>query len=152
MEKALAAGHEVIAFVRNPAKLAVRERLTVVSGDVRDADALTEAMRGTDAVISALGLDSAAPKNLSADSTRAIVHAAQRSGNRGPDPAARPAQDRPHRRRGIPLQSRRGGQLGPAHRGPHNRPLNWAASTSARWRPGLRMLVARATAYVYQGA
>jgi NAD(P)H-binding len=80
------APHEVIAYVRDPAKPAPRERLAVVAGDIRDADALTEAMCGTDAVISTLRLDSPVPNNLSADSTRAIVHAAERSGTPpGPD-------------------------------------------------------------------
>ena len=38
LERALAEGHEVTAFVRNPSKLtALNERLSVVVGDVRDA-------------------------------------------------------------------------------------------------------------------
>lgn len=82
VERALADGHELIAYVRNPAKLAPREGLAVVVGDVRDADALTEAMRGRDGVISALGYSTMVPGDLIADSTRAIVQAAERSGTR----------------------------------------------------------------------
>lgn len=81
IEQALADGHDVTAYVRSPARLAPRERLTVIAGDVRDADALAEAMRGADAVISTLGLGRARkPDNLIADSTRAIVEAATRAG------------------------------------------------------------------------
>ncbi|WP_194903943.1 NAD(P)-dependent oxidoreductase [Catenulispora rubra] len=83
IEQALADGHEVTAYVRSPDKLAPRERLTVVAGDVRDAAALTEAMSGAspDAVVSTLGLGrTRKPNNLIADSTRAIVEAAGRSG------------------------------------------------------------------------
>lgn len=82
VRQALAAGHDVVAYVRDPAKLAPRERLTSVVGDVRDADALAEAMRGTDAVVSALGYSTMVPGDLIAESTRAIVAAAQRSGVR----------------------------------------------------------------------
>ena len=55
--QALEAGHEVTAFVRNPDKMLLRhDRLRVVAGDVTDAGAiLANAMRGQDAVISALG-------------------------------------------------------------------------------------------------
>lgn len=68
--------------MRNPAKLAPREHLTVVAGDVRDAAALTEAMSSAspDAVVSTLGLGrTRKPDNLIADCTRAIVEAATRS-------------------------------------------------------------------------
>lgn len=82
-DAATAAGHEVVAFVRDPAKLARRERVTVVTGDVRDADALAEAMYGVDAVVSTLGIGKAKnPANLIADSTRALVQGAQKSGTK----------------------------------------------------------------------
>ncbi|CAN5606373.1 NAD(P)H-binding protein [soil metagenome] len=55
LEQALADGHEVTAFVRDPAKLPVQdERLHVVQGDIRDAQRVEEAVRGADAVLSAL--------------------------------------------------------------------------------------------------
>jgi len=55
--QALDRGHEVTAFVRDPAKLQTRhERLHVAVGDmVEDAGPLERAMKGEDAVISALG-------------------------------------------------------------------------------------------------
>jgi nucleoside-diphosphate-sugar epimerase len=54
-EKALADGHFVTAFVRNPSKLTVEhEHLTVVQGDATDPAAVERAVYGTDAIISAL--------------------------------------------------------------------------------------------------
>lgn len=82
VQRALFDGHELVAYVRTPAKMTPREGLTVVEGDVRDADALAEAMRGTDGVISALGYSTMTPGDLITDSTRAIVQAAERSGTR----------------------------------------------------------------------
>jgi hypothetical protein len=41
VEQTLAAGHDIVALVRNPAKLAARhERLTIISGDVTDPAAV----------------------------------------------------------------------------------------------------------------
>ena len=55
--QALEAGHEVTAFVRSPDKmLAKHDRLHVMAGSVADGGpALVDAVRGHDAVISALG-------------------------------------------------------------------------------------------------
>lgn len=56
VRQALAAGHEVTAFVRDPSRLQVRDpRLTVVRGDVRSEGDLKRALAGQDAVISTLG-------------------------------------------------------------------------------------------------
>src|SRR5712692_4242779 len=56
VEQALAAGHEVVAFVRNPSKLTTKhERLTIVSGDVTDQASVERAVAGAEAVISVLG-------------------------------------------------------------------------------------------------
>ena len=56
VRQALAAGHEVTAFVRDPSRLKVREpRLTVVRGDMRSVDDLRRALAGQVAVISTVG-------------------------------------------------------------------------------------------------
>lgn len=56
VERAIAEGHEVTAFVRNPSRMKVRhERLSFVVGDARDASRVEEAISGREAVISALG-------------------------------------------------------------------------------------------------
>ncbi len=55
LEIALARGHELTAFVRTPAKIAPRERLTVVKGDPRNVEELSRVLAGQDVVLSALG-------------------------------------------------------------------------------------------------
>ncbi|MEO6060568.1 MAG: SDR family oxidoreductase [Thermoflexales bacterium] len=56
VKQALDAGHEVTAFARNPAKVAVEHpKLTRVAGDVMNAAAVNQAIAGQEAVISALG-------------------------------------------------------------------------------------------------
>lgn len=55
VEQALAAGHDVVAFVRNPAKLNLRhERLRTVQGELTDAVAVEDVVRGADAVLATL--------------------------------------------------------------------------------------------------
>ena len=53
--QALEAGQEGTAFARSPEKLTPHPRLTVVKGQLGDADGVSKVMEGADAVISALG-------------------------------------------------------------------------------------------------
>jgi putative NADH-flavin reductase len=55
VKQGLAQGHEVTAFVRNPAAYTGGGRLHVVVGDARDAKAVSVAIVGQQAVLSALG-------------------------------------------------------------------------------------------------
>jgi uncharacterized protein YbjT (DUF2867 family) len=56
VRQALSEGHDVVAYVRNPAKLTVSDpRLTVVTGSLDDSAAVGEAVRGAGAVLSVLG-------------------------------------------------------------------------------------------------
>ncbi|QDQ13142.1 NAD(P)-dependent oxidoreductase [Streptomyces spectabilis] len=56
VRQGLAAGHEVTAVVRDPARLtAAGDRLEVVRSDLTDAEELREAVAGRDAVLSGLG-------------------------------------------------------------------------------------------------
>jgi putative NADH-flavin reductase len=56
VSQALEAGHDVTVLVRDRARSGPdRPRLRVIVGDLQDSVALAEAMRGQDAVISALG-------------------------------------------------------------------------------------------------
>ena len=56
VDQALAEGHQVTAFVRQPAALAVQHPdLTIIQGDITDQDAVRRAIPGHDVVISALG-------------------------------------------------------------------------------------------------
>jgi putative NADH-flavin reductase len=84
VEQALAQGHAVTAFVRNPAALALQhERLTLVQGDVRDPARVAAAVAGQDAVVTALGTRHGAPTGtFYSDSTRAVIAAMRASGAR----------------------------------------------------------------------
>ena len=57
VEQALAQGHEVTAFVRNPAKMTTQhEKLKVVKGNIMDCHSVGAAVAGQDAIFSALGV------------------------------------------------------------------------------------------------
>jgi putative NADH-flavin reductase len=83
VQQALAAGHEVTAVVRDPARLAIpaHQRLEVVTADVLDPAAISPAVDGADAVISAVGPGTGA-STLRQDSTRSIIQAMQKTGTR----------------------------------------------------------------------
>jgi putative NADH-flavin reductase len=55
VELALAAGHAVTAFARNPEAARLPAAVRAITGDVLDADAVSAAIAGHDAVLSALG-------------------------------------------------------------------------------------------------
>src|ERR1700694_2591537 len=56
IEQALERGYAVTALVRNPSRLQVEhQQLRVVQGDILDYDSVEAAVRGQEAVISALG-------------------------------------------------------------------------------------------------
>jgi putative NADH-flavin reductase len=61
VERALAAGHEVVAVARDASKVPARERLTPAAADIGDPDAVARAVVGADAVIWAVGPTSNAP-------------------------------------------------------------------------------------------
>lgn len=55
VEQALAAGHDVVAVIRDPAKLTLRhERLQIVEAELADEAAVGDAIRGADAVLATL--------------------------------------------------------------------------------------------------
>src|SRR5262249_39202139 len=79
VDQALEAGHEVTALVRSPASLGVRHpRLEVVTGDVKQPQAVEAVVRGQDAVISALGTNQRGPVSVCGDGVRAILAAMAR--------------------------------------------------------------------------
>jgi putative NADH-flavin reductase len=56
VERAIAEGHDVTAFARNPSRVTARhERLQIVVGDAFDPAAVREAVAGNEAVICVLG-------------------------------------------------------------------------------------------------
>ncbi len=61
VDRALSAGHQVTAFVRTSGRVPPRSGLREVTGDVLDANAVTAAVPGHDAVISLLGHSKPSP-------------------------------------------------------------------------------------------
>ena len=77
VEQALAAGHQVTALARSAENLTLTNpNLHVVQGDATDRAVVSQAMKGTDAVISVLG----ARGPVIAEATRAVVAAAEQAG------------------------------------------------------------------------
>ncbi|RSS45734.1 NAD(P)-dependent oxidoreductase [Streptomyces sp. WAC08241] len=77
VRQALAAGHEVTAVVRNPARLAVTGTRLVVrrAEDLSDPGQLRAAVAGRDAVLSGLGARSRAGAGVAARLTRSVLAA-----------------------------------------------------------------------------
>lgn len=83
IEQALAAGHEVTAFVRTPAKITVQHpNLTLFQGDVIDAASVEDAIIGQDAVISALGPSRPPLPGMMESAARNILEAMRQAGVR----------------------------------------------------------------------
>lgn len=79
IKQALEAGHEVVAYVRNPAKLSqTAERLTVVQGEMNQPEKIRKAVAGADAVISALGPVNNKPERPLTAGMQNIINAMQR--------------------------------------------------------------------------
>jgi putative NADH-flavin reductase len=76
VKQSLANGHQVTAFVRDPSSMdAESESLQIISGDVLDPDAVTQAVAGQDAVICALGTNSLGKTTLRSDGTGNMIRA-----------------------------------------------------------------------------
>src|SRR5580658_2632471 len=82
--QALAAGHEVTAVVRDPARLAgpAQPRLRIVTADVMDPASIAPAIEGADAVISAVGPRGTGPTTVIQDSVHSIIQAMDKTGTR----------------------------------------------------------------------
>ena len=82
LAQAIAAGHDVTAVVRNPQKLPGEVRVVRADLAAPDPAVLESAVRGADAVISALGAVSTSDLGVAWQGTRAIVRAMQATGVR----------------------------------------------------------------------
>ncbi|WP_433478417.1 NAD(P)-dependent oxidoreductase [Spirillospora sp. CA-142024] len=83
VRRALDAGHEVTAVVRDQAGLPAELRACadVVQADVMDPGAIEETVKGRDAVVTAIGTrDGGRPTSVCADSTRGILAAMAAAG------------------------------------------------------------------------
>lgn len=84
VRQAIERGHDVTAFVRNPAKLRVAsDRIIVARGDVMDAASVDAAVRDHDAILIAIGHRRyLGPSKILSEGTRHILHAAREHGVR----------------------------------------------------------------------
>ncbi len=83
-EQALAAGHDVTAIVRDPARLAVpaHPRLRVVTATIMDPASIAPGLEGADAVVSSIGPRGTGPTTVIRDSVRSIIEAMEKTGVR----------------------------------------------------------------------
>ncbi|CDZ42263.1 Flavin reductase Short [Neorhizobium galegae bv. officinalis] len=82
VSQAIARGYDVTALVRSPDKAAGLIGARIVVGDARDGNAIRKAVRGRDAVISALGTPASPFREVTllSTATRALVDAMQAEG------------------------------------------------------------------------
>lgn len=82
VEKALAAGYEVTAFVRDKSKMPIKHaRLEVICGDALNPSQVESVVQGSEAVLSTLG-PKGKPAVMAAESTKNIVRAMEKHGVR----------------------------------------------------------------------
>lgn len=83
VEQALAQGHTVTAFTRNPAKLEIQHAsLRTVQGDVMDGAAVEQAVQGQEVVVCILGAGPKLTGNIRSEGTRRIIQAMEQAGIR----------------------------------------------------------------------
>jgi putative NADH-flavin reductase len=84
VRQAVAAGHDVVAVVRDPARLTVPagRGLGVVTADVMEPAQIGPAVKGADAVVSALGPRPGGPVTVLTDGVRSILAAMEDAGLR----------------------------------------------------------------------
>ncbi|MBO0817305.1 MAG: NAD(P)H-binding protein [Actinobacteria bacterium] len=82
LQQSVAAGHDVTAVVRNPARLSRQVRSVTTDMAAADPPALEAAIAGSDAVLSGLGPRSNSDAGIAAQGTRAVVAAMQAAGVR----------------------------------------------------------------------
>ncbi|GAC1465557.1 MAG: SDR family oxidoreductase [Ktedonobacteraceae bacterium] len=81
VQQALEAGYDVVAFVRDPAKLPLQhERLTIVQGDVTMPVDVEAAVKGSNVVLSTLGQVKDSQKDLQTIAIKNIVMAMEKYG------------------------------------------------------------------------
>lgn len=81
VSKALEQGHTVTAFVRNPDKLSIlHPQLHILQGDVMDASAVADAVKGHDAILCAIGSPANKIGTIRSQGTANIVSAMEKAG------------------------------------------------------------------------
>jgi putative NADH-flavin reductase len=82
VRQAVAAGHDVTAVVRDPARLGSSSGVEVVRADVMDPQAIAPAVAGRDAAISALGHRPGGESQVSGPGAESIIAAMRATGAR----------------------------------------------------------------------
>jgi putative NADH-flavin reductase len=84
VEQALAAGHDVTAVVRDPARVQIagNPRLRVVVADVMNSASIVSALEDADAAVNTVGPRGTGPTTVIRDSVASIVDAMRKSGTR----------------------------------------------------------------------
>lgn len=81
VKEALNAGHEIVAYVRNPKKLHLSDaRVSVVVGDLANAEKIDEAIKGADAVVSLVGPLGRQDKLIFAPAYKCIIQSMKKHG------------------------------------------------------------------------
>lgn len=81
VKQALELGHQTTALVRNPDKFTLTHaNLTVLKGDILKPETLAPAVKGQDAVLSALGTTNLGVNTIISDGTKNIIHAMESVG------------------------------------------------------------------------
>lgn len=81
VRQALDAGHQVTAYVRDSNKLPIQHTsLTIIQGDGLDENAVQEAIKGHEAVISCIGSRGTGATTLMSDVTRHVIAGMQEHG------------------------------------------------------------------------
>lgn len=81
VKQALEQGHQVTAYVRNPAKLTFSHpRLRVVQGELGDPARLEEAIAGSEAVLSGLGPVRGGPKDIMEVAAKTLIPVMKKAG------------------------------------------------------------------------
>jgi uncharacterized protein YbjT (DUF2867 family) len=82
VRRALDAGHHVTAVVRDPGRMPadLRGRADVVRADIMDPAAIEQAVKGADAVVSAMGPRDRGARTVCRDSSRSIIAAMRATG------------------------------------------------------------------------
>jgi uncharacterized protein YbjT (DUF2867 family) len=82
VQQAVAAGHEVTALCRDPAKLSAPSGVRAAQGDVKNAASLGSAVSGQDAVLYAVGSNKSSPPGIRAEGVRNVIAAMKEQGVR----------------------------------------------------------------------
>lgn len=81
LEQALAAGHQVTAFARDPSKILIQHpNLSILQGSVEQADRVEAAIAGQEAVISVLGVSRNSPKGILTIAAQNIIQLMKKEG------------------------------------------------------------------------